>query len=120
MKLIDSNILIYSSLDEFTYLKEYIQSENSISEISILEVLGYHKITEEEKIYFKSAFTILTIIPLNRNIIDKAVELKQQRKLSIGDSIIAATALILSLDVLTRNEDDFSAIKDIKVFNPIK
>jgi len=120
MKLIDSNILIYSSLDEFSYLKEFIQPENFVSEISLLEVLGYHKITEEEKIYFTSAFSILQIISLNRTIIDKAIELKQQRKLSIGDSVIAATALARNLEVITRNEDDFSSIKELKILNPIR
>jgi hypothetical protein len=120
MKLIDSNILIYSSLEEFSYLKDYIEPVNFVSEISILEVLGYHKITDEEKTYFTSVFAILKIIPLNRIIIDKAVELKQQIKLSIGDSIIAATALVLNLEVVTRNEYDFVSIETIKLFNPIK
>lgn len=120
MKLLDSNILIYSSLNEFSYLKDLIIPENFISEISLLEVLGFHKISLEEKIFFTSVFNIVKIVPINRNIIDKAIYLKQENKLSIGDSIISATALLFDLEILTRNEKDFTYINGIKTSNPIK
>lgn len=43
MKIIDSNILIYSYSEEYKYLRELIWSEGVFaSEISRLEVLGYH------------------------------------------------------------------------------
>ena len=119
MKLLDSNILIYTSLPEFSHLRELIQSENYVSEISRIEVLGFHKISDEEKMYFNSVFVVMTVIPLNQKIINQAIELKQKRKMSIGDSIIAATALVFNLEIITRNTDDFQFLTDIKIINPL-
>ena len=119
MAILDSNILIYSSLDEFSYLRSLISADNVVSEISRLEVLGYSNITDEEKNYFESAFAILKVVPIASLIIDSAIEIRKQKKMSVGDSIIAATALSLQLDILTRNTDDFSSIQNLKVINPI-
>ena len=45
MKIFDSNLIIYSSQEDFEYLKPIIKQPDSyFSEISRLEVLGYHKI----------------------------------------------------------------------------
>jgi len=39
--------------------------------------------------------------------------------LSLGDAIIAATALCYNATVLKRNIDDFAVISNLKVINPI-
>lgn len=119
MAVLDSNILIYSSLDEFSYLRSLISKDNVVSEISRLEVLGYSNITDEEKNYFESAFAILKVVPITSLIIDSAIEIRKQKRMSVGDSIIAATAISLNMEMLTRNIDDFANIQDLKVINPI-
>ncbi|WP_374757388.1 hypothetical protein [Fibrivirga algicola] len=43
------------------------------------------------------------------------MRLRQQRKRSLGDSIIAATALVHKLPVVTNNIDDFSTIEGLTV-----
>lgn len=120
MKLLDSNILIYSSLDKYSFLRDYIDEKNYVSEIARLEVLGFSSITEEEKTYFQSAFSVLRIIPISSNIIDKAIQIRQLKKKSIGDSIIAATSLLFELEIITRNIEDYKNVMDIKLFNPLQ
>jgi toxin FitB len=39
--------------------------------------------------------------------------------MSLGDAIIAATALIYNLEIVTRNTADFTGIPNIKLTNPI-
>ncbi len=97
MYLLDSNIVIYSSKEEFAYLRKYITSSAVISAVSVatvIEVLGYHKLTEVDKTYFESCFAVLRTIEVDTEVTAKAVELRQQKKLSLGDAIIAATALL--------------------------
>ena len=48
-----------------------------------------------------------------------AVALRQQRAMSLGDALIAATALRGQLVLATHNIDDFSWIKALEVFDPI-
>jgi toxin FitB len=43
--------------------------------------------------------------------------LRRQRKRSLGDSIIAATALLYELPLLTNNEADFKGINGITVLS---
>ena len=46
------------------------------------------------------------------------MKLKQIKKMSLGDAIIAGTALVYDLTVVTRNIDDFRWIDQLKVLNP--
>lgn len=91
----------------------------AVSVISEVEVLGYHKLNEPEKQFFRVYFDNVQKIPLNSPILQKAIKLRQQRKMSLGDSLIAATALECSLPLLTRNTTDFSGIEELEVYNPL-
>jgi toxin FitB len=120
MIILDTNIIIYASLPDFANLRHLIQnSQNSASIISKVEVLGYQSIKESDKLLFETTFKTLQLFPVNLEIIDKAIELRQQKKMSLGDSIIAATALIFDAELYTRNVNDFKHIPNIKVLNPI-
>ena len=117
--LLDSNIIIYAAQIENIFLRDFI-AENSpyVSAISYLEVLGYHQLMDEDKTYFQEFFTASQILPISQSVINQAVKLKQLRKMSLGDAIIAGTALVYDLTVVTRNIDDFRWITDLKLLNP--
>ncbi len=120
MYILDSNILIYSGDSEFAYLKPYVSdTDNAISYITYLEVLGYHKFDAATKEYFELLLPQLNHIPIEFDIILKATMLRQERKMSLGDALIAATALHYNLTLCTRNTSDFSKINGLKVFNPM-
>lgn len=120
MILLDSNILIYSAQREYEYLRQYLTNpQNSISAITYLEVLGYHALPIHEKMYYTHIFSVLQRLPLDNHLIEKAVLLRQQYKMKLGDSIIAATSLHYDLELYTRNTIDFQKIVGIKVHNPI-
>ena len=119
MKIFDSNILIHAIQPEHDYLLADLFDTNSyVSVISKLEVLGYHLITESDKSKFEYILSLINIIPINSNIIEKAIKLKQEKKMSIGDSIIAATALLNNLELHTRNISDFKHLP-LTVVNPM-
>ncbi|MDZ4682515.1 MAG: type II toxin-antitoxin system VapC family toxin [Saprospiraceae bacterium] len=109
MKLLDTNILIYSGEQEFTnILQPYVTDTRSlVSVISQVETLGYMKITPQQAIYFESLFLILEPVPVDDRIIQKAIELRQSKKLSLGDSLIAASAIVRGAELITRNTADF-------------
>jgi len=111
-QLIDSNILIYSAKEEFSYLRKLIlPGENFVSALSKVEVLGYHKLTEEDKKYFEACFELL--------VITLATELRRVFRMKTADAIIAATARINQLELSTRNVDDFDKIPSLKVLDPV-
>ncbi|QKJ29350.1 twitching motility protein PilT [Mucilaginibacter mali] len=72
--LIDSNIIIYSYSDEYQYLREIILDDSVyISEISRIEVLGYHKLKPDEERYFIDVFDVVPVITPSRAIFGKAI-----------------------------------------------
>lgn len=118
--LIDSNIIIYASLPEFTSLREFITvNAPTVSAISYVEVLGYHKLTDAERVHFQAFFQAASVLPLSNPILEEAVKLRQLRKITLGDSLIAATALVHHLTLVTRNIDDFDWIPNLPLQNPI-
>ena len=118
--LLDSNIIIYSYSNEYIYLRElFIGDLCAISEISRVEVLGFSKIKKEEDDYFRDIFEYVTLILPNQEIYDQAITVRKLYNLKLGDSMIAATAMVNDLIIYTRNLSDFKRIKGLKYYNPI-
>lgn len=119
MYLIDSNILIYSAKPEFNYLRPLISRSNFVSVISKLEVLGFHKLSERDQVYFDACFKLLSIVHTDVVIFERAIEVRRLYNLSLGDSLITATALVNNFELITHNTADFKRVASLKISNPI-
>jgi predicted nucleic acid-binding protein len=119
--LLDSNIIIYAWLPQYSGLRQWIHEHKTItvSAISYLETLGYHQLRPEEKEYLTHFFKYITVLPVTLPIIYCVTELRQQRKLSLGDALIAATALTHQFTLVTHNTEDFKWIEGIILFDPL-
>ncbi len=118
--IFDSNIVIYSTQQVYPGVRQLLaEQEVYVSEISCVEVLGYHNLQPAEKIVLENFFRTTRILPIESNIIDVAVSLRQQRKMSLGDAIIAGTALVHEKTLVTRNVRDFQWIDNLRLYNPI-
>jgi len=58
------------------------------------------------------------IYPLDENVIVKTILLRQQFKIKIPDAIIAATALVYDLSLVSHNNKDFKSIQGLTVIDP--
>lgn len=117
--LIDSNIIIYAAQPEYAELREFIAKHApSVSAVSYVEIVGYHKLTEADRHFFEEFFSLAHVLPISQNVIERATELRQNKKMSLGDALVAGTSLAHNLTLVTRNEKDFSWIAGLKLFNP--
>ena len=91
-----------------------------VSAISYLEVLGYHRLNETDKLYFQRFFDAVTVIDINYHILSDATRIRQKKNMSVGDAIIAASSVGMNVPLLTRNTKDFSLITGLKVVNPFE
>ncbi len=97
MILLDSNIVIYSTKSNHPELWDLLSKHAlAISEITRVEVLGYHRISVQEKWLVTDFLAIPTRFAINEPIIEWAIQLRQQRNIGLGDAVIAATALLHS------------------------
>lgn len=118
--LIDTNVII----DNFgNKLPENAKTllfsiELIISAITKIEVLGWRNSTNEQLQPLYSFMEIATILPINESVIGKTITIRQSKKIALGDAIIAATALVYNLVVVTRNTFDFKNIDGLQVVDP--
>jgi predicted nucleic acid-binding protein len=73
-------------------------------------LLGF-SVVEQELIDFVSLSNIYT---LNNAVADKTIELRSKYKIKLPDAIIAATAIINQLDLISHNAKDFEKIIELK------
>ena len=117
--LIDSNIIIYASKPEYPDLRIFVAQHSPVtSAISYVEVLGYHKLTTQDRSFLEAFFSATTVLPISQDIVEQATRLRQVKKMSLGDALIAGTALTHNLTLVTRNATDFAWIAGLQVLNP--
>ena len=119
MILADSNLIIYAASGKHLDLIEWFaQNQPVASAVSLVEVLGYYKLTAKEKAALENLFAELTVLYPTTEIFEIAVELRQQRAVSVSDALIAATALHHNLTLATHNTKDFEWIKSLSLVDP--
>lgn len=119
MRVLDSNIVIYAVQPANDWLRVQIVAQPfAVSQATRVEVLGWHRITPEDQRDLDEFISSGTLLSVTDAVADKAVELRQQKKMSLGDALIAATALELDMELVTRNTDDYKHIAGLPLFNP--
>lgn len=119
MILLDSNILIYSVQKEHEALRHWILSiEPSYSIISKVEVLGYWNISPLQAQAIDNILKSMRELLITTKQCERAIALRQDKKMSLGDALIAATALEYELCLATRNTKDFDWIPNLSLINP--
>lgn len=118
--LLDSNIIIYAAKPEYASLRQFIaQHAPVVSAVSYVEVLGYHQLGAEEKALLETFFAATVVLPLTQPVLDQAVLLRQQRRMSLGDALVASTALVYDYPLVTHNVQDFTWIDGLTVVDPL-
>lgn len=117
--LIDSNIIIYAAQPEHPDLRSFIAGHTpAVSAVSYVEVLGYHKLSADERRFFEMFFAAATVLPISNDVLERAVTLRQMKKITLGDALIAGTALAHSLTLVTRNIKDFDWVDGLRLLDP--
>jgi toxin FitB len=119
MVLLDTNILIYLAQGKVSY-SQITGKEIAISSVTYIEALGYDKLLVKEQLLIEKLLEQFEHLTISSHVIERAIILKQQKRMTLGDSIIAATAIENNCELWTANTDDFKHIDDIKITNPLK
>ncbi len=72
-----------------------------ISVINRIELLGYTDITAKDKAKIEMIISEVYEFPLSDNIANKTIQIRQQHKIKLPDSVILATAKVHNLQLLT-------------------
>ncbi|MGR3311139.1 MAG: type II toxin-antitoxin system VapC family toxin [Candidatus Brocadiales bacterium] len=120
--LIDSNIFIYATRPDDNISSEFLKSTKSFcySKITLIEVLGVKGLSRDLENDLRILFSKGYTLDVSDNVVSKAIELRKIKKMTLGDSIIAATAMVYQKQIVTRDVDGFNNIEGLEVYNPYK
>lgn len=119
MIILDSSVFIY--LANGTLDRKIISNEDiSHASITKIECLGFPRIHVNELLLLEILFGESYNLPLTDDIVERAIKLRQVKNISLGDAIIAATALEHNCELWTVNEEDFAHVDGLRLRNPLK
>ena len=116
--LIDTNVLIQYvaeqySPDDLLKLDNIIDDAFNISVISKIETLGFSGNTAEEIAKMVAFIDAANVFGLSDTIVSKTILLRKTYKIKTPDAIIAATAIVHNLILIT-HDAGFRKIEELK------
>ncbi len=120
--LIDTNAVIdylgsklpASGMD---FMNTVIDAVPNVSVVSKIEVLGFNAPEQHYKT-LSDFINDATVLDLTNNVVEASIEIRKKHKTKLPDAIIAATALVYDLVLISRNISDFKNIDGLKVIDP--
>jgi hypothetical protein len=117
--LIDTNVIIDFSENKMpvevqSFVASIIDGGVYLSVINKIELLGFSKVSKS----LVELVEVSEIMTLSNEVIQETISIRKSKKIKLPDSIIAATAIVNDLCLLTRNVRDFDDVKGLAVMNP--
>ena len=121
--LLDSNIVIDYIAGLYPqkvmqWLNQLIDVEINVSIVSKIEVLSYDPDKEDNYSVLVDFFEASNIHELTNDVVNKTIQIRQKQKIKLPDAVIASTALVNRLVLISRNTKDFKNITDLEVLDP--
>ena len=120
----DTNMVIYFLQNQFPpdaekFMEEVItKSTPAFSVITEIELLCWKTDDEEDLKILHGFINAATIFDLTSPVKLKTAAIRKTTRIKLPDALIAATALVHNLTLITRNTHDFRNLADLTVINP--
>jgi predicted nucleic acid-binding protein len=120
----DTNTVIYYLQQIFPERVEIFvdtlldESPPAISSITEIELFSWKNATKTDVEMVEAFVNDSSIIELEKPVKIKAAEIRRLHSIKLPDAIIAASALVYDLTLITRNTKDFKNIEGLALVNP--
>lgn len=113
--VLDTNIVLYllNGDDELASILNEMQLYVSV--ITEIELLGYQEISNDDKVKINFFLSECTVFPLNDEIKNLCIAIKQNSKVKTPDAIVAATSIYNQIPLIT-SDKGFEKIQDLDLF----
>ncbi len=88
-----------------------------MSVINEIELLGFNALPNEVQ-DMQDLVNNVIILELTRYIVNRTIALKKIKKMKLPDAVVAATALVHNLTLISRNKADFKNIVGLTCLDP--
>jgi predicted nucleic acid-binding protein len=120
----DTNTAIYYLQQQFPpsaekFMDELLKEKQPVlSAITEIELLCWKTATEKDLEVLQNFINDALVIELEQPIKLKTADIRKTYRIKLPDAIIAATAIVYDLILLTRNSSDFASIPELNATNP--
>lgn len=100
-------------------MTEVINSyQPAISAITEIELLCWKTATAKDVTVLNNFVLDCIVFELEREVKLKTIELRKTYSIKLADAIIAATAIVMDLTLITNDKRGFNKLHSLKVLNP--
>lgn len=120
----DTNTVIYYLQQQFsisagTFIDDLLKENHpAISAITEIELLCWKTASDKDYELLLNFINDITVIELEQPIKLKTVEIRKNSRIKLPDAIIAATAVVYNLTLITRDTKDFKNVIGLKIIDP--
>ena len=120
----DTNTVIYYLQQQFPPSAEKLidnlisETHPVISAITEIELLSWKSATKKDLEVLHNFISDALVIELEQLIKYKTADIRKMHGIKLPDAIIAATALVYELTLISRNISDFKDIDGLQLINP--
>jgi predicted nucleic acid-binding protein len=120
--LIDNNVISNYFSELFSektmiFISKIIDETPNISVITEIEALSWINPDKKKEGFLKEFVFDSNILMLNPEIVTECIKIRRSKKIRTPDAIIATTAIVHNLTLIT-NDNDFNGIQKLKTINP--
>lgn len=98
---LDTNAIVYEFADQLA--DPLPAGPYAVSVMSEMELLAYPSLSEHEEQRIRTFLSRVVVVDLTPDVRETAVRLCRAHRLKLPDAIIAATALVLDVELLTND-----------------
>ena len=122
--LLDSNPIIYYLNQQLppegkAFIDRLVLDGVAFSVITRLEVLGT-RMLPDQRARAESLLSLFREVPIDDSTIQQAIALRSVTRIKSIDALIAATALLHDLPLISRNRKGFAAIEGLSLIDPFQ
>lgn len=123
--LIDTNVAIYFlngvlPPQSLPFMRSVFDSGVNLSVITKIELLGWSFPDDLSTHSAEQFVEASTIYSLTDEVVSQTIALRKFHKIKLPDAIIAATAIVYGLMLISRNDKDFISIPSLSYRNPFR
>lgn len=102
------------------FISSVMNEETNYSVITRMELLSYKPTAPDTESKIQSFIIEGNEFELTEEIIQQTIAIRRSVKIKLPDAIIAATAIVHNLTLLSDNDIDFLRVPKLKYINPAK
>ena len=123
--LVDTNIIskLFDGvlpINGLNLLKNLVIAEHYISVVNRIELLSWKELKGSKLNDVNTLLKEITELELSESVISRTIKIRKGISIRLPDAIIAATAIVHNLTLLSDNDKDFLRVSGLKYINPTK